>query len=170
MIRPVRLPTMHRHLPSLRTVVTVLAALLIAGCVTDEGKEKLQNVFTTTGGSRPDTMPLMQNKEPPFRYPAALYAQKVQGNVTLRIYIDSTGRVHPESTLVVEPSGYPALDSAAVKGSVELFFRPAKKRSEAMAVSVLYPVYFRHPEAAPLPGDTILRNYPTLVPPREPPK
>ena len=152
-----------------RTVST-LALLLLAACVTDEGKEKLQNVFTTTTGSRPDTMPLMRNKQPPFRYPSALYAQKVQGNVTLRIFIDTAGRVHPESTLVVEPSGYPALDSAAVKGSAELSFVPAKKRTEKMAVSVLYPVYFRHPEAAPLPGDTILKNYPTLVPPREPPK
>ena len=25
-----------------------------------------------------------------------------------------------------------------------------------MAVSVLFPVYFRHPEASPLPGDSIL--------------
>src|SRR5688572_552039 len=147
------------------SVVLVFALLPIAACVTDEGKEKLQNVFATTT-SRPDTMPAMRNKVLPFRYPSALYAQKVQGNVTLRIFIDTAGRVHPESTIVVEPSGYPALDSAAVKGSAELSFVPAKKRSEAMAVSVLYPVYFRHPEAAPLPGDTILKSYPTLVPPK----
>ncbi len=158
---------MHRVLPS---ALLTLALVSGAGCVTDEGKEKLQNVFTSTSIGRPDTMPMMRNKDLPFRYPSALYAQKVQGNVTLRIFIDSTGRVHPESTLVVEPSGYPALDSAAVKGSSELSFIPAKKRSEPMAVSVLYPVYFRHPEAAPLPGDTILKNYPTLVPPRDAPR
>ena len=161
---------MPRPRPFLASTTALLLVALLAGCVTDEGKEKLQGVFTATAGSRPDTMPLMLNKEPPFRYPAALYAQRVQGNVTLRIFIDTAGRVHPESTLVVEPSGYPALDSAAVKGSAELSFRPARKRSEAMAVSVLYPVYFRHPDASPLPGDTILRNYPTLVPPRDPPK
>ena len=157
---------MHRVLPS---ALLALAMLASAACVTDEGKEKLQSVFSSTSLGRPDTMPAMRNKQLPFRYPSALYAQKVQGNVTLRIFIDSTGRVHPESTLVVEPSGYPALDSAAVKGSAELSFVPAKKRTEAMAVSVLYPVYFRHPEAAPLPGDTILKNYPTLVPPRDAP-
>ena len=153
-----------------RSALLALVLLSSAGCVTDEGKEKLQNVFTSTSIGRPDTMPAMRNKELPFRYPSALYAQKVQGNVTLRIFIDSTGRVHPESTQVVEPSGYPALDSAAVKGSAELSFVPAKKRSEPMAVSVLYPVYFRHPEAPPLPGDTILKNYPTLVPPRDAPR
>ena len=134
----------------------VAAVVLLAACVTDEGKDKLQGVFNAT--TRPDTMPVMRNTELPFRYPSALYAQKVQGNVTLRIFIDSTGRVYPESTLVVETSGYPALDSAAVKGSQELSFRPAKKRAESIAVSVLYPVFFRHPDAAPLPGDTILRQ------------
>ncbi len=168
MTRRVRLVAMRPLPASVARAASTLVLLLLAGCVTDEGKEKLQNVFTTTTGSRPDTMPLMLNKQPPFRYPAALYAQKVQGNVTLRIFIDSTGRVHPESTLVFEPSGYPALDSAAVKGSAELSFVPAKKRTEAMAVSVLYPVFFRHPDAPALPGDTILKNYPTLVPPREP--
>jgi TonB family protein len=143
----------------------VVAVTPLAGCVTDKDVDKLQNVFTATG-ARPDTMPLMKNREPPFRYPSALYAQKVQGNVTLRIFIDTAGRVHPESTLVVEPSGYPALDSAAIRGSQELVFVPAKKRSEPMAVSVLYPVYFRHPEAAPLPGDTILQRYPKPVRPK----
>jgi TonB family protein len=144
---------------------TVVAVVPLAACVTDKDVDKLQNVFTATG-ARPDTMPMMKNREPPFRYPSALYAQKVQGNVTLRIFIDTAGRVHPESTLVVEPSGYPALDSAAIRGSQELVFIPAKKRSEPMAVSVLYPVYFRHPEAAPLPGDTILQRYSKPVPPK----
>jgi len=143
----------------------VAAALPLAACVTDKDVDKLSNVFMATG-ARPDTMPVMKNREPPFRYPSALYAQKVQGNVTLRIFIDTAGRVHPESTLVVEPSGYPALDSAAIKGSQELTFIPAKKRSEPMAVSVLYPVYFRHPDAAPLPGDTILQRYSKPVPPK----
>src|SRR5687768_504551 len=146
-------------------LVSVAWAPLIGGCVTDKDVEKLQNVFTTTG-ARPDTMPVMRNREPPFRYPSALYAQKVQGNVTLRIFIDTAGRVHPESTLVVEPSGYPALDSAAIKGSQELTFIPAKKRDAPIAVSVLYPVYFRHPEAAPLPGDTTLQRYSKPVPPK----
>ena len=146
-------------------LLATVAVVSLAGCVTDKDVDKLQSVFTATG-ARPDTMPVMKNREPPFRYPSALYAQKVQGNVTLRIFIDTAGRVHPESTLVVEPSGYPALDSAAIRGSQELVFIPAKKRAEPMAVSVLYPVYFRHPEAAPLPGDTILQRYPKPVRPK----
>lgn len=106
---------------------------------------------------RPDEPPVMLNTDLPFRYPPPLYARKVQGNVTLRLFIDTDGHTRPESTRVEEPSGYGALDSAAIRGSQELQFIPAKLHGEPMGVVVLFPVYFRHPEAAPLPGDTIVR-------------
>lgn len=109
-------------------------------------------------GPRPDVLPVMLNKELPFKYPPSLYAKKVQANVTLRIYIDKEGQIVAESTHVAESSGYPPLDSAAVRGSTELRFIPAKTRSQAVPVSILFPVYFRHPEAPPLPGDTILKK------------
>src|SRR5207247_10995236 len=100
--------------------------------------------------------PVVVNRELPFRYPAPLYAGKIQGNVTLRLFIDTDGRARPESTRVEESSGNLALDSAALRGSQELRFVPAKLHGEPMGVAVLFPVYFRHPEANPLPGDTIL--------------
>jgi TonB family protein len=77
--------------------------------------------------------------------------------VTLRIHIDASGAVRPESTSVVESSGYAALDSAAVSGSRALHFKPAFAKGSPLAISVLFPVYFRHPQAAPLPGDTLLK-------------
>jgi TonB family protein len=100
----------------------------------------------------------MLNKELPFRYPPSLYARKVQANVTLRLYIDKEGQVVSESTHVAETSAYTPLDSAAVRGSRELRFIPAKTRGVAVPVSILFPVYFRHPEAPPLPGDTLLKR------------
>ena len=109
-----------------------------------------------SGPERPDEHPVMVNAELPFRYPPALYTRKVQGNVTLRLFIDRDGLVLADSTRVEESSGYSSLDSAAVKGSQELHFIPAKLRGEPLGVTVLFPVYFRHPEAAPLPGDTVL--------------
>ena len=112
------------------------------------------------GGDRPDEHPVVVNRQLPFRYPPALYARKVQGNVMLRLYIDRDGRVVPDSTRVEESSGYHPLDSSAVRGSQELQFVPAKLRGEPIGVAVLFPVYFRHPEAPPLPGDTILRPRP----------
>lgn len=115
-------------------------------------------VVTGHTGPKPEVLPQMINSELPFRYPPALYSRKVQGNVTLRIFIDAQGRVAADSTRVVETSSYAALDSAAVKGSRELRFVPARRRGDAIPVSILFPVYFRHPDAPALPGDTILRQ------------
>src|ERR1051325_4501013 len=112
---------------------------------------------------RPDEPPVMVNHDLPFRYPPPLYARKVQGNVLLRLFVDTDGRVFPDSTRVDQSSGYGSLDSAAVKGSQELRFVPAKLHGEPIAVSILFPVYFRHPEAQPLPGDSIL-SAPTRPP------
>jgi TonB family protein len=111
-----------------------------------------------TVGRQPDVAPVMLNKELPFRYPPALYAQKVQGNVTLRIFIDSNGSIVPDSTRIAETSGFTALDSAAMKGSRELRFEAAKTLGQPVPVSILLPVYFRHPDAPPLAGDSIIKR------------
>jgi TonB family protein len=126
--------------------------LLGAACSKGDGAE---GKFTEVG-PRPDELPVMLNKELPFSYPPSLYSRKVQANVTLRVFIDQQGQIVAESTNVAESSGHPPMDSAAVKGSSELRFIPAKTRGQAVPVSILFPVYFRHPEAQPLPGDTIL--------------
>ena len=130
------------------------AGLVSIGC--NKG-EQADQPFSGVG-ARPDVLPVMLNKDLPFRYPPSLYAKKVQANVTLRVFIDKEGLVVRESTHVAESSGIPSLDSAAVKGSSELRFIPAKTRGGAVPVSILFPVYFRHPEAPPLPGDTILKK------------
>ena len=130
------------------------ALWLCAAC----GKSTDGDASFQTVGRQPDVAPVMLNKDLPFRYPPALFAQKVQGNVTLRIFIDRNGQVVPESTHVAETSGYGALDSAAVKGSHDLKFTPAKTRGEPVPVSILLPIFFRYPGAPPLPGDTVLRG------------
>jgi protein TonB len=108
----------------------------------------------------PDEVPALLNTELPFRYPAELYLRRVQGNVTLQLYVDSSGHVVTDSTRVEEPSGFPGLDSAALRGARELRFVPAKRAGVPMAVGILFPVYFRHPEAPPLPGDSVLQKQP----------
>lgn len=133
-------------------VVGVLIAL--AACKKGEGS----GLPFQTVGRQPDQAPVMLNKELPFRYPPALYAQKVQGNVTLRIFIDRDGTIVPDSTRIAETSGFTALDSAAMKGSRELKFEPAKTQGQAVPVSILLPVYFRHPDAPPLAGDSIINR------------
>jgi protein TonB len=133
------------------------AALLLmsfAACKQGEGS----GMPFQTVGRQPDVAPVMLNKELPFRYPPALYAQKVQGNVTLRIFIDREGAIVPDSTRIAETSGFTALDSAAMKGSRELRFEPAKTQGQPVPVSILLPVYFRHPDAPPLAGDSIIKR------------
>jgi TonB family protein len=135
----------------------VLLAVATAGCVGDSDTKKMAQVFAGSGAG-PDELPVMTNKQAPFRYPTAAYSKKIQGNTILRIFIDADGNVAPDSTTVAEASGTPALDSAAIVGARELHFVPAKKSGQPMAISILFPVYWRHPDAAPLPGDTILNR------------
>ncbi len=129
-----------------------LLAATAGACSRDDGAA---GKFTEVG-PRPDELPVMLNKELPFRYPPSLYSRKVQANVTLRVFIDQQGQIVPESTNVAETSGHGSMDSAAVRGASELRFIPAKTRGQAVPVSILFPVYFRHPDAPPLPGDSIL--------------
>jgi hypothetical protein len=64
----------------------------------------------------------------------------------------------PESTRVEDHSDYPAFDTAAIAGARDLRFIPAKLHGEPMGMTILFPVYFRHPEAPPLPGDSVLKK------------
>lgn len=144
----------------MHTAVRLLAVwgfLTLSACIGEKEQQVIRETFEAVE-RRPDSLPLMLNKRPPFQYPAALLPRKVQANVTLRIHIDSSGRVVAESTTVFESSKVPELDSAAVRGSRELRFLPAKKRGNPISVSLLFPVYFRAPGEAPLPGDTVLRR------------
>lgn len=135
----------------------LLVSVVLMGCTDQYTPKKVVKVFQARRDV-PDETPRMLNDDLPFHYPPALYARKVQGNVTLRLYVERTGQVTPDSTRIEESSGYAGLDSAAVKGSQDLRFAPAKLRGEPLGVSILFPIYFRHPDARALPGDTILRR------------
>ena len=141
-----------------RLVSILMLLTLPAGCSDRRTVEQVGQAFHT-GVAHPDEAPKVLNTELPFRYPAVLYARRVQGNVTLRLYIDTTGQTRIDSTRIEESSGYAALDSAAVKGAQDLRFVPAKLHGEPLGTTVLFPVYFRHPEAHALPGDTILNTH-----------
>jgi periplasmic protein TonB len=141
---------------ALALLVCALAPFAMSACISQDEAKKLVEGFEASHPSRPDGLPVLLNREMPVRYPPSLYASRAQGNVTLRIYLDSTGRVHPESTQVIQSSGEPAFDSAAVTGVREARFSPATRHGTPVAVTILFPVYFRHPLGAPFPGDSIL--------------
>lgn len=119
-----------------------IALLVVAGCA----PEARRNVA--------DTLPQLRTQLIPFRYPLELYERGIEGDVTLRLHVDSVGAVVAESTRVVEPSGYPKLDSAAIEGAPALLFRPAVLGGRAVPLTVLFPVKFRVPAGSRAPADT----------------
>ncbi len=119
----------------------VLLLVTVAGC---RGKSQQSDGQVSQAAPAPESeAPVALNPDVPIAYPPALYEQKVEGDVTLRLLVDSTGRLIPESTRVAEPSGYPALDSAALTGSARLRFAPGKRHGIAVAMAFLQPVEFR---------------------------
>ncbi len=137
-----------------RSGFTAFVAITAFACGKDTGRQSPSGHRQP----RPDALPSLVQNSQPFRYPPELYTTKVEGNVMLSIYIDRDGKVVPDSTRLFKASGYPALDTAALRGAAALRFVPAKLHGEAIPLTVLFPVYFRHPEAAPLPADTILKK------------
>jgi TonB family protein len=98
--------------------------------------------------------PVALNGDVPIQYPPRLYDQHVEGDVVLRLFVDSAGRLVPESSKVAESSGFPALDSAALAGSRKLHFAPARRRGIPAATSFLQPIEFRHPQGDAAQGST----------------
>jgi len=119
----------------------LLVAWVLTAC---RGGSQQSDGQTSQAAPPPESeAPVALNPDVPIAYPPALFDQKVEGDVTLRLFVDSTGKLIPESTRVAEPSGYPALDSAALAGSVALRFAPAKRHGVAVATAFLQPVEFR---------------------------
>jgi TonB family protein len=100
----------------------------------------------------------------PIAYPAVLFEQRIEGEVVLRLFTDSTGRLIPESTRVAESSNYPALDSAALAGSARLRFAPARRRGVPVATTFLQPVEFHHPGSPERASSATTAPPPATVP------
>jgi TonB family protein len=68
--------------------------------------------------------------------------------VKLKLFADSTGKLVPESTKILESSGYPAMDSAALGGAPRLRFAPARRHGVPVATAFQQAIEFRHPSSA----------------------
>ena len=151
----------------LRSVSAITAfGLAIAGC---HGSAPQTNSETGQAAPPPESeAPVALNPNVPIAYPPALFDQKVEGDVTLRLFVDSTGKLIPESTRVAEPSGYPALDSAALAGASALRFAPAKRHGIPVATAFLQPVEFRQVGTTRTGVGTTV-TLPPAAPPTAPP-
>jgi TonB family protein len=127
-----------------------LAALLAValGCRREQAPPGQAVDGGQPGGPPDQEPPVALNGDSPIQYPPRLYDQKVEGDVVLRLFVDSTGRLAPESSKVAETSGYTALDSAALAGAKQLHFAPARRHGLPVATAFLQPIEFRHPGAS----------------------
>jgi protein TonB len=112
-----------------------------------DGTMGLPSLPVASVESTADEAPVALNAVSPVQYPRALLEQGIEGRVLLRLYVDSAGRLLPDSTRIAESSGYPALDSAALSGAPALRFSPALRRGRPVAAPFLQPVQFRNPNA-----------------------
>jgi protein TonB len=126
----------------IRARTACVALALLAACRRDEAP-------ASPPPERQNDVPVAINGESPFQYPAELYDQGVEGEVRLRLWVDSTGHMAPESTRVTSSSGTPALDSAALAGAARLEFAPAHRDGRPVAAAFYQPVIFRRRAAAP---------------------
>ena len=100
-----------------------------------------------TSSAPAEEPPVALNAEPAVQYPPDLYDRHVEGDVVLRLYADSSGKLVSESTRVAESSGNAALDTAAVRGVVRLRYAPAYRHGLAISTAFLQTVEFRRPES-----------------------
>ncbi len=78
--------------------------------------------------------------EVPIEYPLELWDADVEGQTTLRLRVTEMGVV--DSVEVYESSGYPAFDSAAVRGALKLRYSPATRNGRRISVWAKVPVQF----------------------------
>jgi periplasmic protein TonB len=130
-----------------RARAALAVVLSVGGC----GKARVGNQSTPTSPAV-DAAPQPLEVDVPIQYPPRLFDTHVEGDVVLRLFVDSAGRVAPESSRVAQSSGVPALDSAALAGAARLRFAPARKRGVPVAAGFLEPVEFKHPQTAALAG------------------
>ena len=125
-------------------------ALLALGVLACGGSGPAPSAGTTPA----EEPPVALNAEPAVQYPPDLYDRRVEDDVVLRLFVDSSNRLTPESTHVSESSSTAALDSAAVRGVSRLRYAPARRHGLPVATAFLQTVEFRHPggaETAPAP-------------------
>ncbi len=120
----------------------ILCICLLAAC--GQPDEAADDAGTGASGFQ---QPVLTNANPPVRFPPELFENGVDGSVLLRLYVDETGTVNPDSTLIAQSSGIAELDSAALLGVPRMRFAPATRDGEPVAMMFLQPVTFQHDES-----------------------
>lgn len=131
-----------------RWVPVTTALLLSMACGPAEAPPDAEDTVPVAGFEPP----VLTNPDVPVRYPPEAYADRVEGTVILRLYVDEGGILLADSTRVAEGSGVASLDSAALAAVAAMRFAPARRDGSPVATAFLQPVHFRHPESGSAGG------------------
>ena len=137
-------PDDSRSCASLRRALLPLAgllgaALLGAGCRLDDAGGP---VGRATALAAPLSADSFEPAVPLDPWAPVATGSAGRGRVVLRLWVDSLGRVAPESVAVAEPSGTPALDRAARLGAAALRYAPALRAGRPVGAALLQPIEF----------------------------
>ncbi len=120
----------------------LLIVVVVAGCA--------DTVNPALGGLKigvqnaPLRPPERLDETHPFEFPTGAWSQGAGGTTVLKLLISAEGTV--DSTFVLQSSGHPDLDSAAVANARRLLYRPARQGGQPVAIWGRLPVIY------PLPG------------------
>jgi TonB family protein len=90
-------------------------------------------------------------------YPVELWDMGIEGETTVMLHVDASGVV--DSAYVHETSGFPDFDSAAVRGTLQMRFAPAKRGDERVDAWTRMPIRFqREPADADTPDTGATRE------------
>lgn len=112
-----------------RLRATVVLALVAAGATASSCRG---------GADIEEPTPLFT--ESPVEYPLELWDRDIEGTTLVRVLVNEEGGV--DSAMVMESSGHPELDSAAVRGALAMGFDPATREGEPLRVWARVPVHF----------------------------
>lgn len=127
----------------MRLLILTSVCLAAIACGTAPGTPADGPQLHGTPVDTSDMPPVAMNPELPVEYPPALLQQGIQGTVVLRLFVGPDGQVVADSTRVAESSGYPAMDTAAIRSAPALVFAPALKDGRPTPAPFLQPIHFR---------------------------
>lgn len=128
-------------------VLPALAVLASAGCA-DTVNPKAGNLRLGVQ-SQPLRPPIRADTLHPFEYPRQAWSRGASGTTVLRILISAEGTV--DSALVVESSGDPSLDSAAVANARYLQWEAARQGGKPIPIWGRLPVIYPRSKEGPQP-------------------
>lgn len=127
-----------------RVVVLLLALATLAVAYATIGlRSDGSGLFDWLRPSR--RLPALKSQELPFRYPAKLWRERVEGEVLLKIHITTAGDV--DSVVLERSSGSAELDSVALDGARQLKYHPARHGEASVEVWAQLPVRFEQGSA-----------------------